>query len=85
MTFVLNLLQTVANEVRATGNRDDLVLCICRDSLCNNIFTTKFYRNSHCPFTIGNFSPVCDRTCDIPSDCSSNVNSTFITHEYCFN
>jgi hypothetical protein len=58
MTFVLNILDIVANEVRATGNCDHFELYICRDSLCNNKFTTKFYWNSQHQSTIGNSSPV---------------------------
>jgi len=41
MTFVLNILDIVAYEVRTTGNRDDFALYICRDPLCNNKCTKK--------------------------------------------
>jgi len=58
ITFVLNALHTVSIEVRATGNLEDFVLYICRGSLCNNKFTTKFYWNSQQPSAIGKFSPV---------------------------
>ena len=58
MTFVLNVLRTVANEVRAKGNHDDFALYIFRGFLCNNKFATKFYWNSQHPSTIGKLSPV---------------------------